>query len=455
MNHESKRVALVGVSPDVAQRDWPHRFPSFGIRRVHAALVADPTIEILLIDEKPAPAEDLASRVIEFQPDVLGLSMYVWSFELLCELARLVKAALPNCLVTAGGPSARTQMFDLEPFFHYREVIDALVLSEGEEAIREIAATSGDRDELKTIAGLAIPASSGWFHSAEREPNPDMDLIESPFQKGLMPSGHVAYLETFRGCPLSCAFCQWGVMDSKRRFSKDYLVRELSALKSNKPVYTFLVDAALNLNAAAFRDLSAAEEEIGFFQSTPLLCEVYPSLLRAEHLAFLERCRNVHVGLGVQSLEPRTLNAVSRPFKPHHLRAVIEQLSAFCLVDLEIILGLPGDTAESFRQTLEQVLTLPCNVRVYKCLVLPDALLSRAPKEFEIKFDPRTLMMTACHSWPENELRETQDYVRGLAELRGFADEGDYFWHFTATLPKYRLAYAGYERPRPAPAIQP
>src|SRR5437867_3804541 len=37
-------------------------------------------------------------------PDVLGLSCYIWNWELQCQIAARVKALNPNCLVVAGGP---------------------------------------------------------------------------------------------------------------------------------------------------------------------------------------------------------------------------------------------------------------------------------------------------------------------------------------------------------------
>jgi radical SAM superfamily enzyme YgiQ (UPF0313 family) len=38
-----------------------------------------------------------------------------------------------------------------------------------------------------------------------------MSKIPSPYAMGLIRTGAVAYLETYRGCPLNCRFCEWGV----------------------------------------------------------------------------------------------------------------------------------------------------------------------------------------------------------------------------------------------------
>jgi len=62
----------------------------------------------------------------------------------------------------------------------------------------------------------------------------------------------VTYLETYRGCPFSCTFCEWGATkDSKAVFSVDYITRELEAYARLKTSTVFLVDAGLNLNHQA------------------------------------------------------------------------------------------------------------------------------------------------------------------------------------------------------------
>jgi radical SAM superfamily enzyme YgiQ (UPF0313 family) len=445
MTKTSRKIALVSLSPDLAQGDRMSIFPSYGIRRIQAALTASPALadtEVRLIDRRSASVEELLGAVLECDPDLVGLSTYVWSMNVMIDVARHLKALRPRTTVVLGGPSARPEVFNLPPYSGASAYVDALVVSDGEETFCEVAALQDrSRDALAKIAGLALPSPFGWSKTLTRVPNPDLDSVASPFQEGLMPNDHVAYLETFRGCPLSCNFCQWGVMDSKRKFSAEYLTRELRAIKETRPRFTYLVDAGLNLNLAAFRNLVAAEKEVGYFADNPLICEVYPNLLNSEHLRFLERTSHVHAGVGVQSLDPGVLSSAERPFKPNYLRPVVEQLLQFGLVDAEIILGLPGDTPQQFRRTLESALALPCSVRVFRCLILPDALMTRAPKESAIKFDPRSLMMTSCHTWSESDLLETQEYVTSLAQSTPYGMVGDYWWHFCSSSPAYLKAY--------------
>ena len=87
-----------------------------------------------------------------------------------------------------------------------------------------------DRAALRSVQGLQLPAAGTWLQTGHRAPTANLDAIASPFQLGLMPEGRVAYLETYRGCPLSCRFCEWGASETARStFSADYVERELRA----------------------------------------------------------------------------------------------------------------------------------------------------------------------------------------------------------------------------------
>ena len=48
--------------------------------------------------------EDLLHRVMATEPDVLGVSLYIWNRECAARLIRRVKALRPEIIVIVGGP---------------------------------------------------------------------------------------------------------------------------------------------------------------------------------------------------------------------------------------------------------------------------------------------------------------------------------------------------------------
>jgi hypothetical protein len=237
---------------------------------------------------------------------------------------------------------------------------------------------------------------------------------------GLMPGGVTCQIESFRGCPLSCTFCEWGDTGvTSRNFGYEYLVRELQSLRSlnSEGKGVWLIDPGLNLNSRAFEALRRAEAEVGALRELgDFRCEIYPSHLKDEHLAFLEHVRARYAGIGLQSLDTQVLKSVDRPFSEDRFNRVVRDVASIvpdCTV--EVILGLPGDSPDGFKRTIEKVRQLPVSIRVFHCLVLPSALMTRAPASFELKYDPFTLQVISCRGWSPDDLESTRKWLDDTA----------------------------------------
>jgi len=429
----TKRIALVCMTPVTDSNELADvRLPSYGIRRILAAVADDPELEgarVTLVDFGRPDVRAYVEAIARIEPDLIGFSIYVWSTPCMVEVARQIKLRLPSCTIVFGGPSARTALFELRPFAEPHTFMDALVSSDGEFTFREIARLPElSRSGLESVRGLDLPAHSGWTRTGPRAPLLQLDAISSPFQLGLMPAEGVAYLETFRGCPLSCAFCEWGATDgSKAVFSTEYLVRELEAFADLKVPAVFLLDAGLNLNARGFRNLCEAEARVGFLKSTEFWCEIYPTLVRDEHLEFLGAIGPTWLGVGLQSLDPEVLKAHQRPFDRNRFEANVPKLAKLSNVELQIIFGLPGDSPEGFRRTLEYARSFSVRVRAYHCLVLPDALMTRGRPEWDMRFDPLNLNMISCLGWTAEDIQEVRDDLTREALATG-GGAGSFWW---------------------------
>jgi radical SAM superfamily enzyme YgiQ (UPF0313 family) len=432
-----RRIALACMTPEPDANELGGlELPSYGVRRILAAVAADPELrnpELALIDYGAPDVDAYVDAIARFEPDLLGLSVYVWSTPCLVEVARRVRARLPECTIVFGGPSARPAMFDLAPYSPAAEYADAVVSMEGEAIFCDIARLPElSRAALRSVPGLDLPAANGWIRTSHRAPAEALDSIASPFQLGLMPHGSVAYLETYRGCPLSCRFCEWGASESARAvFSADYIARELEAFRRHASPSVFLLDAGLNLNARGFRNLMAAEEEVGFLAASTFWAEVYPTHLKEEHLEFLARVGTSYLGVGLQSIDPAVLRLHERPFDRRRFETMMGELARMTRPEVQIIFGLPGDTPEGFRRTLEYARSFPVAVRAYHCLVLPDALMTRARPEWDMQYDPVTLAMISCPGWSPQAVEDMRLELNAATAACG-GRSGRYWWSFPA-----------------------
>jgi oxygen-independent coproporphyrinogen-3 oxidase len=86
-------------------------------------------------------------------------------------------------------------------------------------------------------------------------------------------------------------------------------------------------------------------------------CEVDPRELTFEHLAALRECGFNRLSFGVQDMDPDVQQAVNRIQSEFLIRQVLDwsRELGFSSINLDLIVGLPKQTVESFRRTLERV----------------------------------------------------------------------------------------------------
>lgn len=405
---------------------------NYAIRRIQAALEVTPDGPIartVVLEGRSPDVDAIVARVQEVDPDIVAASAYVWSFPTFVRVAERLKAWRPDLTIIFGGPAARPSMFGLRPYRGKERFIDALALGEGEPVMRQLVGLPDrTRESLLTINGLALPTPDGFIKSAPQVKGRTLDEYPSPYQHGFSPPSVTAHLETFRGCPLSCAFCQWGVADQKSRaLSTNFITEELLAFERLKSRGVYLVSAALNLNPVAFRNLVEAESRVGVLKRLSLHAELYPSLIRDEHLDFLESVRADNIGMGIQSIDEEVLRLQNRqPFDLERYKRVVPRVAKFPRAVLEIILGMPGDSPENFWRTIRWCMELPVRIHISKCLVLPDAYLDRPlPNGMTMEFDHDTLQMISCTGWTKEGLQGVDDE---LSRLYTRYDDGGAPW---------------------------
>jgi radical SAM superfamily enzyme YgiQ (UPF0313 family) len=389
---------------------------SYAARKIEASLRAAPDlsdVETTVIDLKSDDPEAFFEKIREFRPSLVAASTYIWSAKVFCRVAELVRRFDPAIRFVMGGPAARPSLLGLSPYAPYMRYVDAVAVGEGEELMRRLVRAHSDDDWRKNVPGLMAPHALGWRRTEPLD-RVERDTYPSPYQLPPIPQADIGFLETFRGCPISCAFCQWGEERSDRVHSAEYLSWHLRGLVAGGVERVYDVDAGFNLSARAFRNLVAAEREVGALRRMQVLGHIYPAFLLDDHLDFFDSFGRAELTVGVQSFEKDVLRKLGRPFDLSRFERVLDELSGRFPIELEIILGLPGDDPASFRRTFEKAIRVAHKVRVFYCLALPDALLDRA-SEFDIDFDPETFEVQSCRGWTRESLRAEWEHAREVA----------------------------------------
>ena len=228
-----RRVALVATYPE---RDaaMPQFISNHGLRMVEATLRTSllDGLELQVHDLVEPDLETLLDEVLAFDPDILACSAYLWSFSFLVDLVRRIKEDDSSRLVVFGGPSARPSMLSLPPWKQAAADIDVLVINEGEITFHEIVKMKDrSRKALASVVGVALPDDDGGWTETPARPLGNLNELASPYVHGSAPGSGLGVLQTYRGCPFTCTFCEWGTLESPKRCRDvDNLANELSAM---------------------------------------------------------------------------------------------------------------------------------------------------------------------------------------------------------------------------------
>lgn len=333
--------------------------------------------------------KNIESVVAEMDnPSVVGFSNYCWNTEYNLALAGEIKKAYPDCITVFGGHNIPQNTDFLKKF----PQIDFLCFGEGEVTFGALleALDGGDVEKVPNIAyrkngktflsetksicksDYASPYLDGWFDPLlEKYPDIEFNTI----------------LETSRGCPNHCAYCDWGPLKEKTRFFPlEKVLAEIDWIGRNKIRFVWGADANFGIGKD---DLSIADALVAAKEkySYPERVRINYSKGNSERVKEIVRRFNRKgidregATISLQSLSPVVLENIGRKnmslekFRDHFSVYREEGLQVYS----ELILGLPGETYDSFVDGICKLFEIGQHFifEVYHCIVLPNSELGQ------------------------------------------------------------------------------
>ena len=149
------------------------------------------------------------------------------------KIAALIKKHFPDITTVVGGAhSSALPEQTIREFPHF----DIVAFQEGEATFLELCERMKDGKDYKGVQGTTIRDGESIIKEKERPFIPNLDDIPSPYLLGLcdelLSESYRPNIETTRGCPFSCTFCQQGedYYNKVRRVSLDRTKQELKYL---------------------------------------------------------------------------------------------------------------------------------------------------------------------------------------------------------------------------------
>jgi len=277
-----------------------------------------------------------------------------------------------------------------EPELTLRELVDALEgrapsdpavakmlaetgLQDGE-GKRKKEEGRGAKDDLQGIAGLA------WRDRGEIVINPDRPFIPSlddlpmprhemlPLNKQRMPmiKGPFTFIVTSRGCPAGCKYCIKHVsyQNSVRLRSAQLIFEELQLLSRLGIYYVHMYADLFTVNRAQVVDLCRLIIDSGL--EVHWTCNSRVDYVDEEMLQLMGKAGCWYISWGIESANEQILKTAHKGYKKEQvLKALTWAKQAGISNWGFFIIGLPGETEETVRQTIDYAKSLPLDIALF------------------------------------------------------------------------------------------
>ena len=365
---------------------------NIGFIGAYAKKVLSDDVEISLFKYPVSAIEAIEAS----PPDVVALSNYSWNSKLSERVVRLAKECNPNVVTVQGGTNFPHREKQQLEFLCSRPATDIFVELEAEisfsELLRRILVA---RDGGSRVFDGPIPGCVYIVPESRRTDAPtlmrgdcpprlrNLDDIPSPYLNGILErffDGRLTpFLETNRGCPFKCTFCHTGAdyFQKINNFSLDRIREEIA----------YVAPRAASLGIV---NLHLADTNFGMYPRDREICLAllesknrtgWPQQVMATTgknnkervIEITNILGNIFsVNMSVQSMDSDVLVNIKRDnIRVDAYTQINQHLNEQGRSTKgELIIGLPGETKDSFVRGLEQVIAAGVSNVCYYTLML-------------------------------------------------------------------------------------
>ncbi|MBC8290412.1 MAG: B12-binding domain-containing radical SAM protein, partial [Planctomycetes bacterium] len=340
---------------------------AFGLRYLQAnmgPLRQETTMLEFGIGENPV---DILAALLEYDPQIVGMGIYIWNVEPATKLVADLKRVRPDITVVLGGPEVSYETEGQRIV----ELADYVITGEADLAFSSLCQSllkgepsigrPGDESPIQLLPALS--------HTGEAVPGiiaappPQFDQLALPYDLYTDEdiAHRVIYVEASRGCPFACEFCLSALDIPVRQADLDAFLAAMQRLLDRGARQFKFVDRTFNLNlrfGRAILQFFLDRYETGLFLHFEMIPDRLPEPLR--ELIALFPSGALQFEIGVQTFNEDVGQLISRTQDNEKLaenfRFLREQTGVHIHADL--IVGLPGETLESFGEGFDRLVAL-------------------------------------------------------------------------------------------------
>ena len=363
-------------------------------------------------------------------PTMATFSISMWNERLSLQMAREIKSRWPDCLVVFGGAQCP---HDSRSYLEQHDFIDVSVRAEGEDAFFGICKRFIKSCDFSGVPNVTFrhPATGEIVANPENSDfERDLDHYPSPYTSGVfdyMFARHPEYefqaiIETNRGCPFLCTFCYWGRGGTTRRYRYHSLERvrqEVEWVARSGIRYLFNANSNFGMHKRDGEIVDMLIESKKKFNHPEKFRTCWGKNTDDKIFMLAAKLHKYDMEKGItlarqSNSKPVLANIKRGNIKLSSYAALQRRFNDLDVpVYTEMILGLPGETYESWRDGIQQILEagLKNQLFVYQCEVYPNT--EMGDPDYQRRFGIQTL---------RTELREIHGSIRNQGWVTEYQD---------------------------------
>jgi hypothetical protein len=293
--------------------------------------------------------QSVAEKILDTEPDLIGLGVYIWNASEIAQLIHILKKVKPELIIVLGGPEV-----SYEPFRVNFDAADYIIQGEGDTAFYQLCKKLLNKEPLSRITPITLP---------------DLKMLCLPYKYYTDHDiqNRYIYVEISRGCPFACEFCLSSMDERVRAFDLEAVLAEFEQLWQRGARNFKFVDRTFNLNMKAANAVLDffLQKEPPYFAHFEVIPDHFPKSLRQKIQQFPHGALQLEIG--IQTLNPKIANNIARQLKLDKIEENISFLEkeTSAHIHLDLIVGLPGESLESFGKNLDELIRLSsCEIQI-------------------------------------------------------------------------------------------
>ncbi|MFB6109860.1 MAG: radical SAM protein [Halodesulfurarchaeum sp.] len=401
---------------------YPSKYSLGAMRLASYLLTLDGVdVSILPYHLRSDPA-DVATDILSADPDIVGLSAYLWTADSVREICAEIRARDAQPAVIVGGPEAQKLDFDQWP----EQVL--YTATEGEKPLEWLIDLKRERGsidvtEIDLHRAVFTPSRMGAVKTSCSGPVPVGEPLFSPdFLEVLGDDFNTEFVwyDTQIGCLFDCGFCGHKLREGIAKRPAEIVEQEIKNIGRIGFDRAFVIDPILG--AVPGRDLTVLTWFRDYAPGTSLRVYFRPELLHDNAIEALADLDVTEVITGLQTLNPDVPVWV-RETNIETAKERIELLSRQSFPNrVELIVGLPGDDYGGLRHSIEYVIDelKPTRLMAYRLTVIAGTELASRIRDPDSPTDIETneeMQAVSSRSYSAEEMDRMLRYATAITSL--------------------------------------